>query len=164
MLAQFEAVFPRLMDRVYAGDTLSRAVEELPMGFRIDYGQFNKWVMRDPKRKAIYEEAKEYRTEVWADRMVAHAEGEVGPNGEPRTIERSKYATDVYKFLMSRHNKRTYGETKTLEVEHRISIRSALEQAQQRVIEATVIEPYVPEDDEDIRMLMAAESEEDEDD
>lgn len=159
ILSQFETAFPRLMDQVYAGYTLHRAVAEYP--FELDYGHFNRWVMKDPKRKAEYEQAKEYRTEVWADRMVAHAEGDV----DGATIERSKYATDVYKFLMGKHNKKTYGEVKTLEVEHRISVTSALEQSRQRVIEATVIDTdAVLLDDEDEMQLLMVGSDEDEDD
>lgn len=154
MLAQFEAVFPRLIERIYAGDTLSRAVKELPpmMGGPIDYGQFNKWVMKNAARRAIYEEAQEYRAEVWADRIIAHAEGEADENGAMISIERSRLAIDAYKHLMSRHSKKRYGETKTVEVEHRISIRSALEQAQQRVLSAAPpidVEAEVLEEDED---------------
>lgn len=162
MLSQFEAAFPRLMDQVYAGWTLHRAVKEYPLA--LDYGQFNRWLLRDPKRRAIYEEAQEYRAEVWADRMIAHAEGEVtlGDTDVPIELDRAKFANDTYKFLMSRQSKKRYGETKTVELEHKVSIKSALEQAQQRVIEAQVIEAEVLSPDE-VRMLTPSEQTDDED-
>lgn len=138
LLSQFEAAFPRLMDQIYAGYTLHRAVAEYPI--KLDYGSFNRWVMRDAGRRAIYEEAQEYRAEVWADRMIENADDGVGANGQVRDIERSKFVNDTYKFLMSRQSKKRYGDNKTIEVEHRISIAAALEQSRQRVIEAEVVD------------------------
>lgn len=163
ILAQFEAVFPLLMDKVYEGYTLSKAVSELPLGYNIDYGSFNRWVMKDAKRRAVYEEAKEFRTEVWADRMVHHAEVGTDANGDSVTLERSKFAFDTYKFLMGKHNRKGYGDTKTLEVEHRISITAALEQSRQRVIEATVVDVLDGDDEDEIRALVSGDSEDDED-
>jgi len=162
-LAQFEAAFPRLMEQVYAGYTLHKAVQEYPIA--LDYGAFNRWVMKDPGRRATYEEAKEYRTEVWADRMVAHAEGVADANGEPVTIERSKFAFDTYKFLMGKQNRKGYGEVKTLEVEHRISIAQALEQSRQRVIEAQVIDvEALPDDQDELKQLVSGDEDEEDDD
>lgn len=155
ILAQFETVFPRILAQVYAGYTVSRAVSELPVhaGFTIDYGMFNRWVRKDPTRRAQLEEAEEARAEVWADRIIEHAEG-VGAAAET-TIERSKFACDQYKFLMGRQSRKRYGETKVIDVTHTISISAALEQSRQRVIEAVVVDDYLPEDEDEVRVLIA---------
>lgn len=163
LFAQFEAAFPRLMDQVYAGYTLHRAVQEYPL--KLDYGQFNRWVLRDPGRKAIYEEAQEYRAEVWADRMIEHAEGTVNANGVLLELDRSRFANDTYKFLMGRQNKKRYGESKTLEVEHRISISAALEASKQRVVEAIDAEVVVDQlgDGDELRAIISGDDGDDQD-
>lgn len=154
ILAEFEMVFPRVLQRIYAGDTISKAVSELPIA--IDYGAFNRWLRKDPRRKGLVEEAEEARTEVWADRILEHAEGKMLTNGEVSTIERDKFSVDVYKFLMGRQNKKRYGENKVLDVNHTISIAAALEESSNRVIEATVIyDDALPEDENELRMLVS---------
>ena len=153
LFSQFDMLFPRIMDMVYAGYSLSRAVSEMPIA--IDYGQFNRWILKDPQRKAVYEEAQEFRAEVYADRLVAHAEGHV----EDATIERSKFAFDVYKFLMSRQSKKKYGETKTVDITHSISITAALEQSKQRVIEAEVLDDNILSEGE-YRVLLSGDADE----
>lgn len=154
ILAEFEMVFPRVLQRIYAGDTISKAVSELPIA--IDYGAFNRWLRKDARRKGLVEEAEEARTEVWADRILEHAEGKALANGEVSTIERDKFSVDVYKFLMGRQNKKRYGENKVLDVNHTISIAAALEESSNRVIEATVIyDDALPEDENELRMLVS---------
>ena len=153
-MAEFEMVFPRVLQRIYAGDTISKAVSELPIA--IDYGAFNRWLRKDARRKGLVEEAEEARTEVWADRILEHAEGKALANGEVSTIERDKFSVDVYKFLMGRQNKKRYGENKVLDVNHTISIAAALEESSNRVIEATVIyDDALPEDENELRMLVS---------
>ena len=162
MLAQFETVFPRVIQQIYAGATMSRAVKDLPVfpGFTVDYGMFHRWVMKDAGRRAIREEAEEARAEVWADRMVSIAEGDSND-----TIDRDKFKNDTYKFLMGRQSKKRYGDTKAMEITHSISIAAALEQSKQRVIEAMVVDDSL--DDGDVQMLIEGEvieeSDEDED-
>lgn len=154
ILAQFDTVFPRIIQMVYAGYTVSSAVNELPSwpGFDIDYGAFHRWIRRDPARRAMLEEAEEARAEVWADRMIQIAEGESSD-----TIERDKFKNETYKYLMGRQSRRRYGDTKTVEITQTISISAAIEQSKQRVIEAEVVSDYLPDDDDEVRALIAGE-------
>jgi len=149
ILAQFEVALPRIIQQVYAGYTISRAVQEYAIP--LDYGMFNRWVRKDPTRRALLEEAEEARAEVWADLIIEHAEG-VG-HAVDSTIERSKFACDQYKFLMSRQSKKRYGDTKNIDVTHTISIAAALEASKQRVIEAMVVDDSMPEDEGEFRAL-----------
>ena len=164
MLTMFEAAFPRIIDRIYAGDTLSRAVKEYPLP--LDYGMFNRWVTADPNRMGAYTTAQEARAEVWADRMIEHAEGNVVHDGTsvPVEIERSKFANDTYKFLMGRQSRRRYGDIKQVEVTSHISIADALNASTNRVIEAEYA--VLDESDEDgIRLLTSSgDDDQDEDD
>lgn len=160
ILAEFEMVFPRVLARVYAGNTVSTAVKELPIP--IDYGAFNRWVRKDPQRRALVEEAEEARAEVWADRILEHAEGVSNADGVSSTIERDKLAIDTYKFLMGRQSKKRYGETKVVDVNHTISIAAALAESNQRVLEAEVIhDDTLPEDEEELRLLVNGDEEND---
>lgn len=148
ILAEYAMVFPLVLSKVYAGNTMSLAVRELPI--EIDYGAFNRWILKDPGRKALKEAAEEARAEVWADSMVHIASGESAD-----TLERDKFKVDVYKYLMGVHAKKRYGANKSLDVTHTISIAAALAESNQRVIEATVVR------DEDDQLLLG-EGDEDE--
>jgi len=154
ILGQFEMIFPRVIQSVYAGSTVSRAVADLPScaGFHIDYGMFNRWVRKDATRRALLEEAEEARAEVWADRMISIAEGESSD-----TIDRDKFKNETYKFLMGRQSKKRYGDTKTIDVTHTISIAAALQQSKQRVIEAMVVDDSLPEDETELKQLVSGE-------
>ena len=127
LFQQFEMVFPRVMDRMCGGQTLTKAVSEIP--FDIDRGAFMRWVKKDAQRYAMFKEAKEVRTEVWAGEMIRHALGE----DTQSELDRSKFIVDTYKFLMRADNKKEYGETKSIEVTQTISITAALQAAQSRV-------------------------------
>lgn len=161
ILAEFEMVFPRVLARVYAGSTVSTAVKELPI--RIDYGAFNRWIRKDPQKKRLVEEAEEARAEVWADRILEHAEGISHTNGEVSTIERDKLAIDTYKFLMGRQSKKRYGEAKVVDVNHTtISITAAIAESTQRVIEAEIVrDDALPEDEGELRLLVSGDDDED---
>lgn len=163
MFAQFEAAFPRIIDRIYAGDTLSRAVKEYPLP--LDYGLFNRWITNNPSRMSDYTTAQEARAEVWADRMIEHAEGRVTLEGTnvPVEIERSKFANETLKFLMGRQARKRYGDIKQVEVTSHISIADALNASTNRVIEAeySVLDES---DDDAIRLLVASPNDEDDGD
>ena len=166
MFSEFEAAFPRIIERVYAGDTLSRAVREYPLP--LDYGAFNRWVTSNPARMDAYTTAQEARAEVWADRMIDHAEGNVtlGDTNVPVEIERSKFANDTYKFLMGRQSRRRYGDIKQVEVTSHISIADALNASTNRVIEAeyAVVREELPDSEDDIRLLLSSNPDLDDDD
>lgn len=138
VLQQFEAVFPRTLELISSGYTLTAAVQELPID--IDTGAFLRWIKRDHMRAEAYKEAKEIRTEAWAGKLVEYAEAA----DTAEDVQRSKLKVDTLKWLMAADNRRTYGDIKQVELGGSISITAALAAAQQRVIEAEIIEAVTP--------------------
>jgi hypothetical protein len=133
-LAEFETVFPRVMDMVASGYDLTKAVEELPI--KIDVGSFNRWIKKDPIRHEQLKDAQELRSEVWADRMMRHAMGEY----ELEDVNRSKLVVDTYKWRIAADNRRKYGASTHIEVGGTISITGALAAARDRVIAGEVVD------------------------
>lgn len=138
VLQQFEAVFPRTLELISSGYTLTAAVQELPID--IDCGAFLRWIKRDHMRAEAYKEAKEIRTEAWAGKLVEYAEAA----DTAEDVQRSKLKVDTLKWLMAADNRRTYGDVKQVELGGSISITAALAAANQRVIEAEIIEAVTP--------------------
>lgn len=138
VLQQFEAVFPRTLELISSGYTLTAAVQELPID--IDTGAFLRWIKRDHMRAEAYKEAKEIRTEAWAGKLVEYAEAA----DTAEDVQRSKLKVDTLKWLMAADNRRTYGDVKQVELGGSISITAALAAANQRVIEAEIIEAVEP--------------------
>lgn len=128
---QFEDAFLPLMDAVAGGSTLDKALKDHPVA--LDLGAFNQWIQKDAERKRTYDLAKAHRAEVWAGRMIETAEG-VDASGQPllEDVARSRLKIDTYKWLMGADNRKTYGETKQIEVSQTISITAALDEARSR--------------------------------
>lgn len=131
---QFEMVFQRTLDLLSSGYTLNAAIRELPI--EIDTGAFLRWIKRDPARHESYKEAKEIRTEAWAGKLMEYAEAA----DTAEDVHRSRLKVDALKWLMAADNRRTYGDVKQVEFGGSISITAALAAAQQRVIEAEVVD------------------------
>lgn len=125
--AQFEMVLPRVLESICAGCTLKNAVMSLPI--EVDPGAFIKWLRSQRDRYQLYLEAKEIRTEVWAAKIIDIAEA----SDTLEDTTRSKLKIDTYKWLMGADNRKTYGESKQIEINQAISIRAALDQARARV-------------------------------
>ena len=133
MLVEFEAAMPWVLERICGGATLEAAIALYPTP--LDPSAFTRWMMKDPERKALYAEAKEVRAETWTGVMVKHALGETMAD-----LDRSKTIIDTLKWLIARHARKEYGDTKTIEMNTTINIRAALQEANERVIEARVID------------------------
>lgn len=135
ILADFEMAFPRVLDRMCAGETITDSIAQLP--FRLDRGAFMRWVKKDAQKYAMFKEAKEIRSEVWAGDMVNIALGK-SLSGEPipMDLDRAKVVLDTYKFLIRCENKKEYGDTKQVEITQTISVRAALDAAKTRVFQA----------------------------
>ena len=139
--ATFEAMFERVLTEITRGRTLKSIVAEDLRN--IDYDAFWRWVKRDPKRHDRYKEAKELRTEWWAGRIIEIAEAD----DALEDVARSKLKIDTYKWLMGADNRKTYGESKQIELSTSISITAALEQARSRVAALPVVEEISDVDD-----------------
>ena len=133
---QFETVFPRVIDLIASGYTLTSAVKEVPYG--IDLGAFTRWVKKDPTRNEMYKEAKEIRTEAWAGKVIEHATAE----DSFEDVARSKLIVDAYKWLMAADNRKTYGQSTQIELGGQISILGALAAANERTLE--LVEDVTP--------------------
>ena len=137
--ASFNAMFERVLTEMTRGRTLKSIVSEDLR--EIDYAAFWQWIKRDSRRHERYKEAKELRTEWWAGRIIEIAEG--APNdtsGALDDVARSKLQIDTYKWLMGADNRKTYGESRQIEVSTSISITAALEQARSRVAALPVVD------------------------
>lgn len=155
LFQQYEMALPYILDQMCGGETFTDAVSCFHIA--IDRGAFMRWIKKDPQRYALFKEAKEVRTEVWAGEMIKHAKG-IDTTEE---IERSKFIVDTYKFFMKSDNKKEYGDTKTIDVNQTISITAAMQAAQtrvERVIDVDVI------DEPEYKQLMQADWSEVEDD
>ena len=139
--ATFDAMFERVLTEITRGRTLKSIVAEDLRN--IDYEAFWRWIKRDPRRMERYKEAKELRTEWWAGRIVEIAEAD----DALEDVARSKLKIDTYKWLMGADNRKTYGESKQIELSTSISITAALEQARSRVAALPVVEEVSDVDD-----------------
>lgn len=139
--ASFEAMFERVLTEMTRGRTLKSVVAEDLRD--IDYDAFWRWIKRDPKRYDRYKEAKELRTEWWAGRIIEIAEAD----DALEDVARSKLKIDTYKWLMGADNRKTYGESRQIELSTSISITAALEQARSRVAALPVVEEITDVDD-----------------
>lgn len=139
--ATFDAMLERVLTEITRGRTLKSIVAEDLRN--IDYEAFWRWIKRDPRRMERYKEAKELRTEWWAGRIVEIAEAD----DALEDVARSKLKIDTYKWLMGADNRKTYGESKQIELSTSISITAALEQARSRVAALPVVEEISDVDD-----------------
>jgi hypothetical protein len=139
--ATFTAMFERVLTEITRGRTLKSIVDEDMRD--IDYTAFWQWIKRDSRRTERYKEAKELRTEWWAGRIIEIAEAD----DTAEDVARSKIKIDTYKWLMGADNRRTYGETKQIELSTSISITAALEQARSRVAALPGVEDIIDVDD-----------------
>lgn len=144
IFAQYLSVYPRVLDMIASGSTLTEALNELPI--QIDHGAYMRWITKDHERNEQYKESKELRTEAWAGRMVKYSEA----SDTAEDVSRSRLKVDTLKWLMESDNRKTYGSVKQLEIGGSISITSALKAANERVIngaEYAVIDSLTDKDD-----------------
>ena len=133
----FDAMFERVLGEMVKGRTLK---EVLANDQRIiEYEAFFRWIKRDPQRHERYKEAKELRTEWWAGRIIEIAEAD----DTVEDVARSKLKIDTYKWLMGADNRKTYGESKQVEINQSISILSALEAAQSRIAPTQLVDEVI---------------------
>lgn len=133
-LAQYEHIFMRVIDSIAHGQSLSQILRDDQRD--IDYNDFYRWIKKDPQRSQLFTEAQEMRTEFMAGEIIEIADAD----DTLEDVNRSRLKIDTRKWLMGAHNRKKYGETKTVELGGTISITDALAQARARVIEAEVID------------------------
>ena len=136
---EYEQIFERIIEDIYRGRSLQSLIEGDQRV--VSYEDFLRWVKRDPQRHERFKEAQEMRTEFLAGEILEIADGVDSIDAAaPETVNRDKLRIDTRKWLMGAHNKKRYGESKSIELGGTISITDALAQAQARVIEAEVVD------------------------
>ena len=136
---EYEQIFERVVEDIYRGRSLQSLIEDDHRA--ISYEDFLRWVKRDSQRYERFKEAQEMRTEFLAGEILEIADGvEAIDASAPDTVNRDKLRIDTRKWLMGAHNRKKYGETKTVELGGSISITDALAAAQARIIDAEVID------------------------
>ena len=128
-LTQYEFIFMRVIDSIAHGQSLSQILRDDQRD--IDYNDFYRWIKRDPGRNQLFTEAQEMRTEFMAGEIIEIADAD----DSLEDVQRSRLKIDTRKWLMGAHNRKKYGETKTVELGGSISITDALAAAQARVID-----------------------------
>ena len=128
-LVQYEYIFMRVIDSIAHGKSLSQILRDDQRD--IDYNDFYRWIKRDPTRNQLFTEAQEMRTEFMAGEIIEIADAD----DSLEDVQRSRLKIDTRKWLMGAHNRKKYGETKTVELGGGISITGALAAAQARVID-----------------------------
>jgi hypothetical protein len=142
MLTQYEIVFMRVIEQIAAGRTFQSVIKD---DFReFEHGAFLRWIKRDPERHQLYKEAKELRTETWANEMIQIADAD----DSIEDVARSKLRIDTRRWLMGTDNRKQYGEVKTIDHGGQISIIGALSAADNRVIDMADIEDVTPRIDD----------------
>jgi hypothetical protein len=141
---EFDRKFETILDHIARGEHITHIFEQIYTDSRIEPRQFYAWVKRDTDRFAAYEDACKLRTEAWADFMIDESYGRNTDNGIPRDIQRSQLITSNLKWLMAAGNRKKYGDKTSVEVGGSISILSALEAANNRVIELNDVTDVTP--------------------
>jgi len=138
MLTQYEIVFMRVIEQIAAGRTFQSVIRD---DFReFEHGAFLRWIKRDPERHQMYKEAKELRTETWANEIIEIADAD----DSMEDVARSKLRIDTRRWLMGTDNRKQYGEVKTIDVGGQISILGALAAADSRVIDLADVDDVTP--------------------
>lgn len=147
----YENMLPIALSKIAAGYSIARVMREAQRG--PEKAEFIRWIMKDPKRKAQYYEAKAIAAEVFDDQRIDIADG-VDDNGNEvmEDIARSKLRIEVRERSMAVRDRKRFGETKTVEVNQTISITDALKEAQNRVsniIDAEVSDACIKQIEQD---------------
>ena len=111
-LVQYPIIFEKVLENIAAGRSLRNI---LACDLReFEYGDFMRWIKKDPDRHLRYKDAKELRTETWAGEIIDIADAENNPLED---VNRSKLRIDSRKYLMAADNQRVYGDRITQQIE-----------------------------------------------
>jgi hypothetical protein len=135
---QYESFFMRVIELIPQGKTLKSIIEQDMREF--EYGSFLRWINKDPHRKALYSDAKELRTETWAGEIIEIADA----LDSVEDVNRSKLRIDSRKWLMGADFRKQYGASTQIEIGGAISILTALDAANARVISMDDVTDVTP--------------------
>ena len=115
-------------------ETLSSIVSER-LGRPDEYGRILSWIHKDPDREKEYYKAREIGTDVLVDEMLDIADAV----DSIEDVARSQLKISTRKWVASSFNRARYGDTKQVDTTVTLDISKAMEEAQNRLIDATTI-------------------------
>lgn len=134
ILTQYEFIFMRAINNIAHGGSLSQVLKD---DYRnIDFNDFYRWIKKNPERSQLFSEAQEMRTEFMAGEVIEIADAD----DSLEDVQRSRLRIETRWKLMAAHNRKKYGEIKTVELGGSISITEALAQANARLVDADVVD------------------------
>lgn len=133
---EFTVAFEWIINRVARGGYVTWALQDYHI--EIDPVAFRRWIMKDPARKALYNDAKECNAD-YDGGFLAQLTTGVDRNGIPYDPAFINAASANLKWKMSKHDRKQYGDVKQIDVSGGISVVAALAEAQNRVIEGRAI-------------------------
>lgn len=133
---EFTIAFEWIINRVARGGYVTWALQDYHI--EIDPVAFRRWIMKDPARKALYNDAKECNAD-YDGGFLAQLTTGVDRNGIPYDPAFINAASANLKWKMSKHDRKQYGDVKQIDVSGGISVVAALAEAQGRVIDSRAI-------------------------
>lgn len=133
---EFTIAFEWVINRVANGGYITWALKDYHI--EIDPVAFRRWIMKDPERKALYNDAKECNAD-YDGGFLAQLTSGMDRNGIPYDPAFINAASSNLKWKMSKHDRKQYGDVKQIDVSGGISVVAALAEAQNRVIEGRAI-------------------------
>lgn len=112
----YDSVFEYALDHIAAGTPVTSIIRDDPRN--IDYARFLRWVRKNPKRLARYEEAQEIAAEILVDKMdhLLNPDAREDACAVTGMLDRSKFEFEVLKWKAGSFNKRKFGSNKHIEV------------------------------------------------
>ena len=133
----FAIAFEWVINRVARGGYITWALQDYHI--EIDPVEFRRWVMRDPQRKSLYNDAMECNAD-YDGGFLAQLTSGVDRNGIPYDPAFINAASNNLKWKMSKHNRKQYGDVKQIDLSGGISVTAALAEAQNRVLESRALQ------------------------
>lgn len=133
---EFAVAFEWVINRVARGGYVTWALQDYHL--EIDPVAFRRWIMKDPTRKALYQDAMECNAD-YDGGFLAQLTSGIDRNGIPYDPAFINAASANLKWKMAKHDRKQYGDVKQIDVSGGISVVAALAEAQNRVIESQAI-------------------------
>jgi hypothetical protein len=135
----FDNFFEHAIDDVAAGRPLRALLREDHRGFK--YGEFIRWIMKDPERKRRFREAQEIGAESVADELIDIADGTT-PEGAslPEDVARSKLRIETRQWMLKTWNRSRFSDSKTVDVNVSNVTEEKLKQLSSTEIKRMIIE------------------------
>lgn len=116
-------IFQQIVNDIYSGQGIIATCEK----HNIRYRAFREYVASNPEREAVYELAREARTDLHAEEIITISDTEPDP-------QKARNRIDARKWLASKMNPRRYGDRIDLNVSGNLDLTAALEAGKRRAL------------------------------